>query len=166
MFDVLASGPFPSNPSELLASQHMTSLLAELRERYDMVLLDAPPLLPVTDAAVLGVASDGALLVVRYGKTTKHQIRTALTTLETVSVPVLGTAFSMAPSSGSNSAYYYQYYSAAQSEELDLNVTSPLAAVSARPRHERDRRSNGHYDGKLVGQLPAELLTRGIDRHV
>jgi len=108
-FDVLASGPVPPNPSELLASRQMGNLLAELTERYDIVLLDAPPLLPVTDAAVLGAACDGALLVVRHGSTTRHQIKSALSALEAVSARLLGTVLSMAPEVESSD--YYQYYS-------------------------------------------------------
>ncbi|HJQ44886.1 MAG TPA: polysaccharide biosynthesis tyrosine autokinase [Amycolatopsis sp.] len=162
MFDVLASGPIPPNPSELLASRQMANLLDDLRDHYDMVLLDAPPLLPVTDAAVLGVACDGAMLVVRYGKTTKHQIRAAVATLETVSVRLLGTVLSMAPET--TSSPYYEYYAAEPTGETDLNITTPLPQLPvAPPGHERAH--NGHDGGKLVGRLSAEALVRGVDRH-
>lgn len=119
LFDVLASGPTPPNPSELLSSKQMVNLLAELRERYDMVLLDTPPLLPVTDAAVLGAATDGALLVVRYGKTTSHQVKTAMAALRSASVQVLGTVFTMAPEAGVSR--YDPYYSSYHSEPGPAN---------------------------------------------
>ena len=61
--DVLACGPTPPNPSELLQSAAMEKLLGELRDRYDIVILDAPPLLPVTDAALLATQVDGAVVV-------------------------------------------------------------------------------------------------------
>ncbi|TNC21883.1 polysaccharide biosynthesis tyrosine autokinase [Amycolatopsis alkalitolerans] len=162
MFDVLGSGPIPPNPSELLASQHMADLLAELRERYDTVLLDAPPLLPVTDAAVLGAACDGALLVVRYGKTTGHQITTAMGALDAVSARLLGTVFTMAPASGSSP--YYEYYSP---PETGLGVTTPLAAVSVPPVCREGRHvENGHHAGRVAGRLPANtLVPRGTNRH-
>src|SRR5690606_14453620 len=67
---VLPSGPVPPNPSELLQSTAMHNLLRELRDRFDVVIVDAPPLLPVTDAAVLAAQVDGAVLILRHGKTT------------------------------------------------------------------------------------------------
>jgi capsular exopolysaccharide synthesis family protein len=107
---VLASGPIPPNPSELLASQHMTDLLGELAGRYDMVLVDTPPLLPVTDAAVLASRCDGALLAVRHGKTTKNQVRAAGAALTAVSARLLGTVLTMTPRTRSARSYgYYQY---------------------------------------------------------
>lgn len=158
LFAVLASGPIPPNPSELLDSQQMVNLLTELRERYDTVLLDAPPLLPVTDAAVLGAASDGALLVVRYGKTTTHQVKAAMSALESASVRLLGTAFTMAPEAGAN--HYQAYYSRYHSEERtdgDHETTGPRAAV---PRHalRPDPAHNGHGRGELTGRLPTDTL--------
>ena len=63
--DVLTSGALPPNPSEILQTKAMTALVAELRHRYEVVLIDAPPLLPVTDASLLASISDGAILVVR-----------------------------------------------------------------------------------------------------
>lgn len=149
-FDILASGPIPPNPSELLASQQMSNLVADLRERYDMVLLDAPPLLPVTDAAALGTLCDGALLAVRYGKTTAGQVRAAIAALDAVSVRVLGTVFTMVP--GSTTDSYYTYYAADDGDEADL--TTPLARVTAKPNGHPRR--NG--DGKLTGRLPEPAL--------
>ena len=77
-FDVLARGPLPPNPSELLASQHMAVQLGELRERYDLVLLDTPPLLPVTDAAAVAPATDGAILVCRFKNANRDQVSAAV----------------------------------------------------------------------------------------
>jgi len=159
-FAVLASGPTPPNPSELLDSQQMVNLLTELRERYDTVLLDAPPLLPVTDAAVLGAAADGALLVVRYGKTTTHQVKAAMSALESASVRLLGTAFTMAPDAGTNryQPYYSRYYS---NEKLDgdHDSTSPLVSVPRQAlRPDPTRNGNGHADGGLTGRLPTDTL--------
>lgn len=63
------AGSIPPNPSELLSSQQLADLLTELGTRQDVVILDAPPLLPVTDAAILATAADGAILITRYGAT-------------------------------------------------------------------------------------------------
>ncbi len=97
LFDVLASGPTPPSPSDLLGSQRMRQLIGELRGRYDLVLVDAPPLLPFADAAATGPACDGAILVVRYGRTRAAQLRQAADALDAVAVPVLGSVLSMTP---------------------------------------------------------------------
>ena len=108
--DVLAAGSTPPNPTELLQSQSMTRLIEELRRDYDIVLIDAPPLLPVADAAVLAAASDGAILVVHHGKTTKDQVDSAVGRLESVDAAIIGTVINMAPQSKrGSSAYGYGY---------------------------------------------------------
>jgi receptor protein-tyrosine kinase len=75
---VLAAGPIPPNPGELLASSHMRLLLDELREKNDFVLIDTPPLLPVADATAVAVMADGVLLCARYGSTTREQFARTL----------------------------------------------------------------------------------------
>ena len=100
VLDVLASGPLPPNPSELLASQHMKILLAQLRDMYDVVLIDSPPLLPVTDAAAIAPATDGVILVCRFKETTRDQVTAAVEALDAVSARILGTVFTMVPSTG------------------------------------------------------------------
>jgi non-specific protein-tyrosine kinase len=75
---------------------------------YDVVLIDAPPLLPVTDAAVVSTAADGAILVVRHGKTKREQVKRALESLAAVDARLLGAVLNMAPTKGPD-AYYYGY---------------------------------------------------------
>jgi succinoglycan biosynthesis transport protein ExoP len=112
-FDVLTSGPLPPNPSELLASQHMAAMLRDLRNEYDVVLIDTPPLLPVTDAAAVAPATDGAIVLCRYKQTTRTQMDTAVAALRSVATPLLGTVFTMVPSSGPRAyAQYNSYYRA------------------------------------------------------
>ena len=106
---VLTSGATPPNPSELLQSQAMTDALAQLRKTFDIIVIDAPPLLPVTDAALLTSQADGALLVVRHGKTTKDQVRHAVDRLEAVGGRTLGVVLNMAPAKGSGDSYGYGY---------------------------------------------------------
>ena len=81
--DVLPTGPIPPNPSELLGSPAMAGLLDRLTATYDMVLLDSPPLLPVTDAAVLSKLAGGVLLVVGADRIHRPQLQETLVSLET-----------------------------------------------------------------------------------
>ncbi|WP_159500572.1 polysaccharide biosynthesis tyrosine autokinase [Microbacterium sp. 18062] len=105
---VLPAGKIPPNPSELLGSKQMSQLLEAISRDFDVVLLDAPPLLPVTDAAVLARSTSGALVVVATGRTTTSQFQGALTTLETVGGKVAGVILSMVPTRGAD-AYGYGY---------------------------------------------------------
>lgn len=106
---VLACGPRPPNPSELLQSHAMERLIADLREEFDVVLLDAPPLLPVTDAALLSAQSDGLLAVVRHGKTSRDQLQHALERVEQVDAKCVGVVINLAPPKKSSRAYGYGY---------------------------------------------------------
>jgi receptor protein-tyrosine kinase len=94
---VLPSGATPSNPSELLQSAAMVDLLEQARKTYDTVIIDSPPLLPVTDAAVLAAQSDGALLVLHYGKTTRGDLRAAVQRLGAVEAKILGAVLNRVP---------------------------------------------------------------------
>ena len=106
---VLTCGPIPPNPAELLQSNAMENLIEELRSQFDVVILDAPPLLPVTDAAILAAQADGALVVVRHGKTTRDQLRHAVERLDAVDAKTLGVVLNMVPARRGNSAYTYSY---------------------------------------------------------
>jgi succinoglycan biosynthesis transport protein ExoP len=88
--EILASGPQPSNPSELLESDAFTSLLAALTDRADVVILDSPALLPVTDAAILARAASGVIVVARVGSTSLDELATATEALRAVDADVLG----------------------------------------------------------------------------
>jgi capsular exopolysaccharide synthesis family protein len=87
---VMGSGQLPPNPSELLGSERMREVLAQACARFDVVLFDSPPLLAVTDAAVLSTIVDGTILVVRTGSTTREAVRRAVTQLRNVHSHVLG----------------------------------------------------------------------------
>lgn len=106
---VLTSGPIPPNPSELLQSHAMERLLTDLRERFDVIIIDAPPLLPVTDAALLARQADGAFVVVRHGKTTKDQLAHAVERIEAVDARVLGIVMNMTPQKKRGGSYGYGY---------------------------------------------------------
>lgn len=99
LISVLPSGPIPPNPSEMLSSHRMEHALLELRNRFDYVIVDAPPLLAVADAAVLSARTDGALLVVRYGRSTREHVVAAGDALERVNGKLLGIVFNGVPAS-------------------------------------------------------------------
>jgi succinoglycan biosynthesis transport protein ExoP len=104
---VLGAGTIPPNPSELLGSQAMAHLLAYLEERFDYVIIDAPPLLPVTDAAVLAKLADGAIIVVGSKIIKREQLDRALQNLENVDAHVLGVVMNRLPISGPDAYTYY-----------------------------------------------------------
>ena len=106
---VLSSGRTPPNPAELLQSRVMADVVAGLRERADIVIVDAPPLLPVTDAALIASVADGAILVVRHGTTTADEVRGAVQRLEGVGVRPVATLFSMTPERAGRTGYGYGY---------------------------------------------------------
>ena len=112
--DVLASGSTPPNPAELLQSHAMEELIKSLRDDYDTILIDAPPLLPVTDAALLAAQSDGALIVLRHGHTTRDQLALSIERLAAVDARPVGVVMNMVPvrrlgRSGYGYGYGYGY---------------------------------------------------------
>lgn len=92
---VLPSGSVPPNPSELLGSSQMADLMTRLRGRFDFVVIDTPPLLPVTDPAVVSAYSDGIMVVARAGKVKRHQLAEATQMLHQLEVRVLGVVLNM-----------------------------------------------------------------------
>lgn len=107
---LLGAGQIPPNPSELLGSPAMRECLRELSEKFDYVLLDAPPMLPVTDSAVLSTLADGAVVVVGSGLVTREQLTTAVDGLEQVKSRILGIILNRLPRNVSGGRYYdYKY---------------------------------------------------------
>ncbi len=107
--DVIASGPLPPNPSEILGSARMAALLAQLRKQYPRIIIDTPPLTAVTDAVILSKAVDGVVLVVRAANTTREVAINGVTQLQAVGAPILGTVLN-AVDIGKDKYYYYYYY--------------------------------------------------------
>jgi capsular exopolysaccharide synthesis family protein len=106
---VLPSGPLPPNPAELLQSESFGHLLTELTRRFDRVVLDSPPVVPVTDAAILSTRADGTVLVVRAFQTKKDLVKLALRSLRDVSGRIVGTVLN-AVDLGRHEYGYRQYY--------------------------------------------------------
>ncbi len=126
--DILPSGQIPPNPSELLGSRAMSRLLADLAATYDVVLIDSPPLLPVTDAAILSKLVGGTLVVAGADRLQKPQLRTSLEALVKVDAHVLGIVLNKAQRK-ERDRYAYEYYS---SEDPTLTGSRVSAARSNR----------------------------------
>jgi capsular exopolysaccharide synthesis family protein len=105
---ILASGPTPPNPSELLGSAQMAGLLARFRKHFDYVVIDTPPINAVTDASVLAANADAAILVVDTNKATYTAVQHAKQALDRVGAKVLGSVMNKMKAAGSR--YYYSEY--------------------------------------------------------
>lgn len=104
---VLTSGPIPPNPSELLASKQMGEVLAEMKERFDMVIFDTPPILAVADAQILANQVDASLLVVSSSKTEKDAALKAKELLTQAKSKLLGAVLNNRKMEEGNYYYYY-----------------------------------------------------------
>ncbi|MEZ4417871.1 MAG: polysaccharide biosynthesis tyrosine autokinase [Gemmatimonadota bacterium] len=107
--DVLTAGPSADSPSDLLTSRAMEDLLAVLESRYNYVIVDSPPILAVTDAAVLAAHVDGTVLVVRSGATDQRAALRARTQLERVGVRILGVLLNDVSVTTTEESYYFRY---------------------------------------------------------
>ena len=107
---LLTCGVLPPNPSELLGSKKMKNLLEELKEKYDMILFDSPPVIAVTDAAVLSTLLDGVVLVSSSGSTSKEALQRAITLLENVKSRLIGGVLNKIKVESVYGSYHYYYY--------------------------------------------------------
>lgn len=109
--EVITSGPIPPNPSELLSSERMKQFIDRMKEKYDIVLIDAPPIGVVTDAAILSTIVEGTLLVCRQGETLIESVEFAKEKLEKVKANILGVVLNGVKRTGKKYDYYYYNYS-------------------------------------------------------
>ena len=123
--DVITTGPLPTNPSEVLGSEAMASLLDEVATMADIVIIDAPPLLPVTDAAVLSALVDGVVIVAQWAKTTTLDAEDAALTLKGVGANVVGVVLN-----GVRGARGRRYYGGYEAKASPV----PIAAMRSRRR--------------------------------
>nr|WP_243075697.1 polysaccharide biosynthesis tyrosine autokinase [Microbacterium sp. SS28] len=150
---VLPAGKIPPNPSELLGSKHMHTLLEVLERDFDVVLCDAPPLLPVTDAAILAKSTSGAIVMASAGRTTRHQLESAIDALQTVDAKIAGIVMTMVPTRGPDSyayGYGYGYHEEPARKKKGKGIPTPApvpppapveaAPVEAAPADARTRR--------------------------
>jgi len=105
---VIGAGSVPPNPSELLGSGAMSATLRELESRFDVVIIDTPPLLPVTDAAIMSTIAGGTVLVVGAGRVDRDHLARSIASLEAVKGRLLGLVLNMVPTKGTDSYYDYR----------------------------------------------------------
>lgn len=151
---VLAAGATPPNPSELLGSHAAKRTLEELRSRFDFVIVDSPPLLAVTDAAVLATNADGALVMTRFGETKREQLAHAVRSLRDAGANVLGAVFTLVPTSGPGYYGSYRYnYSYYGESETKTRTKSRRTMKFSRPKS----------DGPSSAQQPPEERPESAD---
>ena len=121
---VITTGPTPPNSSELLGSARMKHLMDRLREEYDVVIMDTPPMLPVTDAVVASSLADGVILVIQAGKTRGGEVHHAQEVLETAHANLLGVVLNRARRRV-NDYYYTRTYGAYTTEPAKPEETPP-----------------------------------------
>jgi polysaccharide biosynthesis transport protein len=151
--DVLPSGQVPPNPSELLGSVAMADLLNRLSASYDMVLLDSPPLLPVTDAVVLSKLAGGALVVVGADRIHRPQLQQSLDSLETAGAHLFGIVINKI---ARREAAAYAYDSGYASYEPKISRPAPMHGKRRWNEDDtlvsRQGSQNGH--NKVTGRAP------------
>ncbi len=137
---VLTSGPIPPNPSELLGSRRMASLIEQLSQQADLVIFDSPPVLAVTDAAVLGRQVDGVLLVADAGQTREQALAHAAHELQKTGANLLGVALNRLDTRrGGYYYYYYYYYSGDEHGEKRRRTSSRNGGDGQEPKKETVR---------------------------
>jgi succinoglycan biosynthesis transport protein ExoP len=159
---VLQSGRQPTLPGELVGSTSMVALLEELEQRFDLVIIDTPPVLPVSDALLIGVNVDGVVLVARMVETSRAALKKAVAALRTVDVSLLGVVGNAAVrreerSYGAGYGYGYGYGDAKGGEVaglVDLVPAGRRGRDDARPKGRRAKEAAHH------SALPVESLSR------
>ncbi|PEH50706.1 tyrosine-protein kinase domain-containing protein [Micrococcus luteus] len=137
---LLPAGRTPPNPSELLGSERMRSLLTLAAQDY-FVVVDGPPLLPVTDASLLATAADGTVLVVRQGKTRKDHLEAAVETLQSVDATLLGTVLNgVSPKQGGGAYGGYGYGYGAYGSSYHASHETYLQSVGSTAAGKKGRR--------------------------
>jgi capsular exopolysaccharide synthesis family protein len=140
---VLTSGLVPPNPSELLGSDAMRDLIDRLEQAFDVLVVDAPPLLPVTDAAVLAQHVGGVVVVVGMQSVRRHDLERSLSALSLVGADLLGVVLNRLPVKGAD-AYTYSYKAYAMPGTDQGNRTST---------HLRDHADEGNSDDEFYRQV-------------
>jgi capsular exopolysaccharide synthesis family protein len=144
---VLTAGTLPPNPSQIVNSNAMADLLVKLSRSFDLVIVDSPPLLPVTDALALSRITDGALVVVRYKATRRQQLSGSLRALEAVKARAIGVVLNRVTQKNKDTEYVYEGSSEPRQKTLRPPVfrgggkKSASAGAHARRRESNDERT-------------------------
>ena len=105
---IITAGKVPPNPAEMLASKAMTAFLKEMKEHFDYIVLDTPPVQAVADAQILSTKVDGTLVVVRAGVTKKDEVQNTVNTLKKVNADIIGTILHAVDNTRNKYQYYYE----------------------------------------------------------
>ena len=161
---ILPAGQIPPNPSELLGSQWATDMIDSLNETFDVVLIDAPPLLPVSDAAILSKRTGGAIVVVAAGRTRRAQLTGAIDALDAIGGDVLGVVVTMLPTKGPDAhghgAGHAGYGYAYNYGELEAKEASRAKGSS---RAKSAKGSAASDESAHVAQRPKSSRWRRVD---
>jgi capsular exopolysaccharide synthesis family protein len=140
---LLPTGALPNSPSDLLASQNMRYALNSLREQFDHVVIDSPPLLCFSDASMLAALSDAVILVSRYGRTTRRAVQRSTELLAEVKAPLLGVVLNGVDLSSPDYHYFNYGYSWAASRQNYEQVYKPFVPASGDEK--TDQKSRGAH---------------------
>jgi polysaccharide biosynthesis transport protein len=150
---IVPAGPVPPNPAELLGSRAFDQLLEQLDTQADIVIVDSPPCVPVTDPVIVAARMDGVVLLVHMGQTRRGAVRQAIELLGRARARLLGVLFNQVQQSGSNYYYYHSYgYGADSSEE------------TRRPNARHRRNGQGRHPEPSNGK-PLAVAGRGSHDH-
>ncbi len=109
-FDILTAGPTPPNPSEILAGQNIDSLLEKLRQKYDYIIFDTPPINIVSDAVVVSPKTDGLVIVIKDAYTYHEEFKSCLSSVEFANIRLLGVVLNAVnPKNSTKYKYKYRY---------------------------------------------------------
>ena len=169
---IMTGGTIPPNPAELVSSKSISEFIEDVRSEYDMVLIDGPPVLTATDAAILGSRADGVILVYQVGKISRGALKRAKAQLDNVKANVIGVVLNglraeISPDF-SGYDYYKQYYAYGQKEEERKTFWSRLLSIPAfiaglfrrvsEKRPEKEQEDKGRSKLKIVVLLIAILF--------
>ena len=134
---IMSSGGTPPNPSELLGSRKMGEILKQLEEKFDIILIDTPPVLTVTDAVALSSSVDGVMLVAKIGKTKQAALLQAIEQLRQVNANIVGIVINDVDTRSARYYYYYRnyyydHYSSYYSDSADGSTTKKKRGSSSR----------------------------------
>ena len=146
---VMAAGQIPPNPSELLGSEPMRALFDKLSQDYDFILVDSPPLVPVSDAMLIDKLTGGMLMVVASDRTRKRDLTSALKSLETIGARVSGFAWNFVNPNGSYGGRYGYYgYGAEATTKRDDEPSSKPRGAARLKRRQREPAGTGRPSGE------------------
>lgn len=169
---IITGGTIPPNPADLVNSKSISEFIKDVRSEYDMVLIDAPPILTATDAAILGSRTDGVILVYQVGKISRGVLKRAKAQLDNVKANVIGIVLNglraeISPDF-SGYDYYKKYYTYGQKEEERKTFWSRLLSIPgfvaglfrrvSEKRSEKEREDKGRSKLKIVVLLIAILF--------